>query len=1057
VERTLGRGETQELRVAADAGSYVRLEIEQVGVDVAAALLAPDGSTFFETDDPDGLEDKEIVAVIAPVSGELRLVVRPHDPQAAPGLYCVELAVRRPAGPGDAERAGAQKAMAEAWRLAASPEAQDKLQAVPRFQDAVRLWQAAGETALVIGALNELGILQSTLGENPAAVVASFERALALSLETGDLAGEAFARNNLAGVPGALDQSQRLAHYQRALALFEQMGNTGEQGRVLYGMGILLRDRGDLEAAIGSLSKALALRRAAGDVRGELITLLALTAVYQRVGEIDKASDCATRALALSRSPGGEGREASVLQSLATLQRYRGELGEAVDSLRAARDIYDRAGDGQLKAQALYNLATLYMDLGDYEEAQRSYEQALAFFKGKNPDVEIRILNAIGRIRHLQGEPREAIGYFERALSLARQRKNPAGFAEALEFTGTADLDLGTARDGLALLEQALELRRQGRDRLAEAGTLLQMAKAWQALGDPEKASALFADSLALGKQVGDTGLEALCLYHWALLDRQRGDLRQALSRIETALERVESVRSGVASEKLKVTFLASRRAWYELYIDLLVRLEEAEPGSGHAAAALEASERARARGLLDLIAEGRINLQARIAPDLKQREVALGARLSWVQEELEKELRLDPESAKTVAWRAQLNQLGDQMDQLAEEIRRRDPRYAEVRYPVPLRLGQIRELLDDRTALLEYFVGREASFLFVVTRDGLAVHRLPPARELETKVQEIRTTLERPGILTLGRFRRAAGDLYTTLVVPAAPILAAKPYLLISPDGALSFLPFEVLLADPGRGGSYRDLSYLLAEHAVSYVPSASVLESLREPRSVPAVEMAPSKGFVAFGDPVQPAGQQALVTLRSTSSGLPPLPGSDREVRAIAALYAPSQVALYLREAATEENVKANPILESARRIHFATHGLVDETRPQLSYLLLTRAPASLEDGRLQVFEIFNLRLNADLVTLSACETGLGKQVTGEGMVGLTRAFLYAGARSLLVSLWPVSDLSTPDLMTGFYRHLEDLGAKAEALRQAKLQRVKAGDEPYRWAPFILAGDPR
>ena len=132
------------------------------------------------------------------------------------------------------------------------------------------------------------------------------------------------------------------------------------------------------------------------------------------------------------------------------------------------------------------------------------------------------------------------------------------------------------------------------------------------------------------------------------------------------------------------------------------------------------------------------------------------------------------------------------------------------------------------------------------------------------------------------------------------------------------------------------------------------------------------------------------------------------------------------------------------------------LDEARPQLSGLLLARDARSPQDGLLQVYEIFNLRLQADLVTLSACETALGEQVTGEGMVGLTRAFLYAGADSLLVSLWPVSDRSTPDLMTGFYRHLRDLRPKAVALQQAKLERIGAGDEPYRWAPFILAGDP-
>jgi CHAT domain-containing protein len=160
-----------------------------------------------------------------------------------------------------------------------------------------------------------------------------------------------------------------------------------------------------------------------------------------------------------------------------------------------------------------------------------------------------------------------------------------------------------------------------------------------------------------------------------------------------------------------------------------------------------------------------------------------------------------------------------------------------------------------------------------------------------------------------------------------------------------------------------------------------------------------------------------------------------------------------------ATEENVKDNGLLRTARRIHFATHGLLDEKQPELSGLVLTRTPGSREDGLLQVYEIFNLELDADLVVLSACDTGLGNAVGGEGLLGVTRALLYAGAHSVVVSLWQVDDTSTPDLMVGFYRHLDKAGDKAEALRQAKLTMIheKRFAHPFYWAPFILIGESR
>lgn len=1056
VELVVGGGDGKELRLAVRAGWYVRIEIEQTGTDVAASLLGPDGAVLFSTDDPDGLQDKEILALIAPAAAELRLVIAPHDPQAAPGGCTVTLAARRPAGSGDAERAAAQKALAAAWSHLLPGEEKGKREAVPLLAEAARLWGAAGEFREQIDVLNELATLQNSVSDTTAAV-ATLQAALALSRQVGDVRWQARSHTNLAAVYLALaDYPQTFAQYQEALALWIELGDVREQGRVLYGLGLIDRDRGDLDAALRHLDEALPLRRAAGDSQETLKTLVALAGVHQGRGNTAEALDCLNQALELSRSAGGTGEE-SVLSTLAQFHRYRGELGDALDNLRKAREFYRRSGNEGLEARVLHQLGALYLDLGDLGEARSSFEQGLALSTGKSAEGEARFLNSLGWTRYLQSDPQAALGYFERALALSRQKNLPVGIAEALGYTGAVYVSLGRPREGLALLQEELALRRKNGDRLAEARSLLQIGEAWMALGDLDQAAATFRDTLDLGRRVGNTGLQATCLYRWAVLDGRRGEIRQALGRVEDAIQIIESVRSRVAGEKLRTTYLASKRAWYELYIDLQMRLEEKEPGQGHAAAALEASERARARGLLDLIAEGRIDLQEGIAPELKAKETELGARLSWIQEQLGELLARGVENDRTARLRAELDQAGEEMERLGEEVRRRHPRYAEVRYPMPLRLAQIEGLLDDRTALLEYFVGREASFLFLVTHDGLAVHRLPPADVLESKAQDLRKSLAQPGILSLGRFRSVAGDLFAVLVGPVAPQLAHTPSLLVAPDGPLFLIPFEALLASPAQGGSYKDLAYLIREHAISYVPSASVLDGLREPRPSPVADAAPPKRLVAFGDPVYPAAELASAPLRSPASpgSAAELPGSGREVRAIADLYPAADVELYLRERATEENVKANPLIQSARRIHFATHAFVDEARPQLSGLVLTRGPGSRQDGLLQVYEIFNLRLNADLVALSACETALGERVTGEGMVGLTRAFLYAGARSLLVSLWPVSDRSTPELMTAFYRYLGD-ETKAEALRQAKLERIRGGDEPYRWAPFILAGDP-
>jgi CHAT domain-containing protein len=322
--------------------------------------------------------------------------------------------------------------------------------------------------------------------------------------------------------------------------------------------------------------------------------------------------------------------------------------------------------------------------------------------------------------------------------------------------------------------------------------------------------------------------------------------------------------------------------------------------------------------------------------------------------------------------------------------------------------------------------------------------------------------------------YTQTARQLYDRLLAPAAEVLAQKRRLVITPDGGLYYLPFECLVSkEPDRSdrADYRMLSYVLHQWEISYAPSASVLAHLGQRRSQDQdrAGAASETAFLAFADPVyefktQGASPQTPDLLRSLFEGdgrwvLPRLTDSRREVSEIARRYQPHELAVYLGPQAKEENVKDNEHLSRARRLHFATHGVMSERLPQYSGLVLTLDENPQEDGLLQVYEIFNLKLNAELVVLSACKTGLGKEVRGEGMIGLTRAFLYAGAPSLVVSLWSVADRSTASLMVKFYEQMDRAAGKAEGLRRAKLALMQTHRyaHPYYWAPFILVGEPK
>ena len=607
----------------------------------------------------------------------------------------------------------------------------------------------------------------------------------------------------------------------------------------------------------------------------------------------------------------------------------------------------------------------------------------------------------------------------------------------------------------------------------------------------------------------------AVTLYGLAQVERDRGNLAEAQLRMEESLNIIESLRGKVASQDLRATFLAQKQDYYEFYTDLLMRLHQREPLKGHDLAALQASERARARSLLELLAEARVDVEQGIAPELKQHERVTHSRIAWLQSRLiEAYSQATPDRNKISTLEEELKKVDAEREQLTMEIRQKHPRYAELQYPAPLGLQAIQSLLDDRTLLLEYALGKDASFLFAVTRNDFLVAPLHSAPSIAAQVEALRLTItSQPQRSALGQQITVARQLYRELIEPAGKLLTGKQKLVIVPSGILHYLPFEVLLSS----GEERTLTsagsgkwpYLVRDYAISYVPSAGVLASLR---SRPEEKSAPRKTFLAFADPAygNETGTEASL-VRSSLGGafgderswkLGRLAESRREVEQIAGLYARDQVSLLLGQQASEENVKTSGRLSQYRFIHFATHGLLNEANPPYSGLILsldtagkappsatrkpgpaspqvaTVAPASagsagprstagqparsdgppLEDGLLQVYEVFNLKLNADLVVLSACETGLGKEVKGEGLMGLTHAFLYAGTPSVLVSLWNVQDRSTADLMINFYQQLDRGEDKAEALRQAKLRLIQQNRfaQPYYWAPFILIGSP-
>lgn len=932
----------------------------------------------------------------------------------------------------------------------------------------------------------------------------SIERALQLfteSLEAWRLIGEdvglASTRHNRGSALVALGRfDEALAAYDAALEDWRRAGHVGGQVDSLRALGTAYFSSGRPEAAVEPFHRALTLKPA---LRQELALRQGLGAVYRSLGQPREALLHLGRAQEISSQPQSGVRPAAralLLNSVGLLYLDLGEAQRAVDALDEALALAQQAENRRLEAATVNNLASADWALGERQRARQRYETSLELHRELADDEgETRALNNLGWVSFRLGQYAEAQKAFEQTLQRARQEGHQRLVAVALDNLAQVDLaqvDLAQAEltsdrldSASARLQQALPLRRATYDRLGEVRTL--------------------------------TGL--------AQVEQRKENWQSALNTVGEALEILESMRAALPDPDLRSTYIADHRQVYELQVELMLEMHRREPGRGLDVRAFEAAERARARSLLELLSEARIEVEAGIAPHLKAEEQRLSAALSDIQHELmglrAKPAASDVGNGDTGELDANERNTGEdgrddgshrdrlrerwletreQLELLERRVRLEHPRYADLQYPRPPSLEEVQSLLSTGTALLEYSLGERRSYLFCITAESFEVFPLPPADEIAAEVRRLRQGLEQPSRRALIPALAAGYELFSQLVEPAMPTLQDQgiDHLVISPDQVLHYLTFEALISQPPRGSrQLADESWLLRDFAISYTPSASILVSLADEPSEPVPTRAEGPVLVAFADPEvpQPEGAHSGAAEDTTDSestrerapsarrqaipqdpalqlpaagnwAPPPLPYSRREAQEIAAIFPPQETQLFLADQAREDIAKQNPAVLGAQRLHFATHAVTSHRQPRYSGLVLSLPGQEGEDGLLQVYEIFNLRLRADLVTLSACETGLGREVGGEGLLGLTQAFFYSGASNLVVSLWRVADRSTAELMVDFYRAQlgadeevplpSDTGRLARALQQAKLEQLQHPDfaHPFHWAPFILIG---
>jgi CHAT domain-containing protein len=513
------------------------------------------------------------------------------------------------------------------------------------------------------------------------------------------------------------------------------------------------------------------------------------------------------------------------------------------------------------------------------------------------------------------------------------------------------------------------------------------------------------------------------------------------------------------------------------------MQLHQAEPNGGFNALALEASERARARVLLEMLVEARVDIERGVDPSLLAKERELATQLNAKgQRRLQLFAQRSAEAQLTTINR-ELNELEANYREVQVEIRKNSPQYAALTQPQPLDLSRMQQQLDADTVLLQYSLGSERSYLWLVSPDSLQSFTLPSRAQIEKSARQlyqlliargVRNNMETPA----QRQQRIADadrelvqvnqQLSQMIVAPVAARLGSRKLIVVA-DGALQYIPFAALV-DYGVP--------LILRHEVVNIPSAS---ALAVHRAGVANRPAAPKGVAVIADPVfsvadprmnkanrssssQPAaGETRLIEhLADNSTGtlsIRRLPFTRQEATQILSV-APRLANLQALDFRANRSMATGDELSRYRYVHFATHGYVDTERPDLSAIVLSLIDenGNAQDGFLRAHEIYNLRLPAELVVLSACETGLGKEYRGEGLTGLTRGFMYAGAKRVTVSLWNVNDKATADLMARFYRGmLRETKTPAAALRKAQIElmRVPQWRSPYYWAAFVMQGE--
>ncbi|HEX5720665.1 MAG TPA: CHAT domain-containing protein [Thermoanaerobaculia bacterium] len=1035
--RDLSSGEVHLYHLTLDEGDYARLEVIQQGLDVATLVRGPSGSEVIEVDTLTGRFSTENVSFIAEEKGEYAVEVSPAFP-ADTGKYRLTVAALHKADDTDRLRVQAEWASLKVGRD------------VEAGRRALELWRALGDRFQEARAHSQLGRALASSQQTDESL-ACFEKALALQRELKDREGLAETLRQMGRTLRLIGEERRaLEAFQESLSLWQELGRPDNAAADLILVGHVHQGFGDTGDALAAYERGLELSREAGDKVQQCQALNSLGRLRSLLGQPLQALDDFKKALDLAHSSRRASNEAEILSNLGSLYQDLGMPHDALEHFAKAREIFHALKDKEREAIALNNLGNLLFQLGALEDARELLDQSLLL--QHDPRNQALTLVSLSRIAEELGDLKGAALQIGKALKLQRHARHRAGEAESLRAQGLLLLETGDAVQAEKRLRESLviyeELGRRSRAAAARRG----LGRALAVQGRSEEARQAYEEARGQAEELGDVGAQALTVAEQGRLEHLAGNLPAARERLEAALVLMESFRSEVSGDRLRASQFAAVREIYERYVDVLMQLHRADPKKGLDAKAFEAAEQSRARGLLDVLARARVDTRDG-DPELMEQELRL-------RQQLNAKAALRINLGDDEASLARSKALGEEIEELTAAHGIVEGRltvgssYESLKNP-SLSFREIQGLLDGETVLMEYLLAEPRSYLWVVSSTSLQAFELPGRNEIGRVARSLHEQLKSPGDQDAASQRKDRDHLARLVLGPALDAIAGRRLVIVA-DGALQYIPFAALHV---RSRAEGKLVPLVVEHEIGFLPSAAVLKEIRRagagrPQRPTAIAVLANPAYDGTQSRPRRVGD-----LTTRGSGLERLPWTLQEAEGIKAVAEGRKVLLRTGHEATRELVTSGE-LEPYRALHFATHGLLDSDHPELSMLALSQRDAKGQplDAFLSLQDLYSLRLQADLVVLSGCETGLGRELRGEGLIGLTHGFLHAGASQVVASLWPVRDRAAAELMQRFYRSMLRDGLRpTAALRAAQIEiwENRTWRDPYFWAAFVAQGD--